>query len=103
MAPQNCGFDVQLAPPAGATITLLLGPRFASGLRAASGSLPYVLQGLPMGAGPLKSATAERTTVVNFFPNAVPKALRILLVTVTLSWLGLLVASTLTVLVPLLG
>ena len=56
-----------------------------------------------MGAGPLKSATAERATVVNWSPNAVPKALRILLVTVTLSWLGLLVASTVTVLVPLLG
>ena len=31
MAPQNCGLDVQLAPPAGATMTLDLGPRFLVG------------------------------------------------------------------------
>ena len=61
------------------------------------------MQGLPIGAGPLKSATAERETVVKFSPKAAPKALGIVLVTVTLSWLGLLVAWTLTVLVPLLG
>ena len=55
IAPQSCGSDVHDAPPAGATITLLVGPRSGSvrSDTAPGGSLPNALHGLPMGAGPL--------------------------------------------------
>ena len=54
IAAQNCGLLVQLAPPAGVTITLVFGPLGSTELGLdPAGSLPKVLQGLPIGAGPL--------------------------------------------------
>ena len=52
------------------------------------GSLPNVLQGLPIGAGPLKSDIAVRDTVVVGLLTNTPKALSIVRDTVTRSWLG---------------
>ncbi len=86
-APQNCGLEVHCAPPGGATITLVLGPRIGSVASdtAPGGSLPKVLHGLPIGAGPLKSAVAERTIVADLTPNDAPNALPTLLLMVTWS------------------
>jgi hypothetical protein len=55
----------------------------------ASGSLPKVLQGLPMGAGPVKSDTALRVIVVVGTPIIAPNVFRTRLEIVTFSWLGL--------------
>ncbi len=54
IAAQNWGVLVQVAPPTGVTMTLVLGPRASVGLEVEpAGSLPKVLHGLPIGAGPL--------------------------------------------------
>src|SRR4051812_30688104 len=68
------------------------------------GSLPKVLQGLPIGAGPVKSATADREMVAVGTPMRAPKVLWILLVTVTFSWLAVLPLRVVTVMLgsPLL-
>src|SRR5690606_558630 len=89
IAPQNSGVDEHWAGD-GTFSTLPTGPL----LGVPGGSLPNVLHGLPIGAGPLKSAMAARDIDVESIPRSWPNWFLTGAEIVTLSWVGFSPCST---------